>query len=80
MAPTVLLAGVIAGLTLPQRSHRTSLVLLGVLVSIAWGALVTIVVDASVFVGGAGLAAANFIVGALVGVTVRAVLRDPYRA
>ena len=74
MVPTVILLGLLVGANVSHRSHLAPLALLGVLVSVAWGALVAASVDAS-FLDGTAIAVPNYAFGALVGIVLGTILR-----
>jgi hypothetical protein len=72
--PTVVFIGLLLGASVSHRSHLLHVALLGALVSITWGAVVAVSVDAS-FLAGTALAAPNYAGGALVGVVLGTAIR-----
>lgn len=74
MIPTWILLGLIAGGWFGHRRPK-ALLIVAVATSVLWGLMVGIgSSDADVFVGGTALAFANYAVGALFGVGIRALL------
>ena len=66
--------GLLLGANVSHRAHLVPVALIGALVSIAWGAVVAVSVDAS-FRDGTALAAPHYAFGALVGIVLGTVLR-----
>lgn len=68
MIPSVIVVGLVVALAAGTRAHLKLLVVMGVLVSIGWG---LVVASEGALVGGTLLAVPNYLVGVLVGLSVR---------
>lgn len=71
MIPTVILVGLVAGLVLGAPSRFVPLAVVGVAAALGWGLLVA---DQGAFIGGALVAIPNYIVGVLMGLSIRHVV------
>ena len=66
--PSVILVGLVVALAAGSQAHLNLLVVIGVLVSLGWG---LVVASEGAFVGGTLLAIPNYLVGVLMGLSVR---------